>query len=211
MQELNLDEIIQCLCRVARILHDNPELALEELRAISKAVDKNIPYYDGHMERVTNYSLMIGRQLDLSDDDLVMLEAAALLHDFGKIGIDEELLLKTVKLTPDERAEIQQHVIKGYYILAGFEEFAGILTGVRHHHEYMDGSGYPEGLVGENISLIGRIIAIADSYDAMTSERPYRKAKTKEYAINELKKKAGIQFDPKLVDVFIRAIDIGNA
>ena len=158
------------------------------------------------MQRVTEYALLIGVKLGLPDKDLVMLEAAGLLHDFGKIGIDEELLLKTDILNADDRAEIRLHVIKGYHILSGFEEFREILIGIRHHHEYWDGSGYPEGLSGENISLIGRIIAIADSYDAMTSERPYRKAKTKEYALDELRKNAGIQFDPKLVKIFISII-----
>jgi HD-GYP domain-containing protein (c-di-GMP phosphodiesterase class II) len=207
MPKLNLDEIIKCLSQVAGILHDHPERALKELRVISKKVDDQIPYYDGHMLRVTEYSVLIGRKLGLSDNDLIKLEAAGLLHDFGKIGIDEELLLKTGKLTPEERAEIQHHVIKGYYILSGFEEFGEILTGIRHHHEYWDGSGYPGGLAGENISLIGRIIALADSYDAMTSERPYRKAKTKEYAIDELKRNAGKQFDPKLVEIFVEELN----
>jgi len=206
MHKLNLDEIIKCLSLVASILHDQPEKALQELRIISKKVDDQVPYYDGHMQRVTEYSLLIGRKLGLPDDDLMKLEAAGLLHDFGKIGIDEELLLKTGKLTPEERAEIQNHVIKGVHILMGFEEFNEIVDGIRHHQEYWDGSGYPEGLTGENISLIGRIIAIADSYDAMTSERPYRKAKTKEYAINELKKNIGKQFDPKLVEIFIKEL-----
>jgi HD-GYP domain-containing protein (c-di-GMP phosphodiesterase class II) len=206
MPKLNLDEIIKCLSQVAGILHDQPEKALKDLRIISKKVDDQIPYYDGHMQRVTEYSVHIGRKLGLSDDDLVTLEVAGLLHDFGKIGIDEGLLLKTGKLTSEERAEIQQHVIKGYYILSGFEEFGEILTGIRHHHEYWDGSGYPGGLASESISLIGRIIAIADSFDAMTSERPYRKAKTKECAVNELKSNIGKQFDPKLVEIFIEIL-----
>jgi HD-GYP domain-containing protein (c-di-GMP phosphodiesterase class II) len=202
-QTINLDEIIKCLSQIARILHNQPKKALAELRKISQTVDNQIPYYDGHMQRVTEYSLDIGRELGLSDGDLVTLEAAGLLHDFGKIAIDEVLLLKPVKLSPAERAEIQQHVIKGYYILSGFEEFGEILIGIRHHHEFWDGSGYPEGLTGDSISLIGRILTIADSYDAMTSERPYRKAKTRDYAIIELLDKAGIQFDPDLVEIFL--------
>jgi len=203
MPKLNLDEIIKCLSQVAGILHDHPEKALRELRVISKKVDDQIPYYDGHMQRVTEYSLLIGRKLGLSEDDLITLEAAGLLHDIGKIGVDEQILLKIGKLTPEERSEIQNHVIRGFYILLGFEELNDILTGIRHHHEYWDGSGYPGGLAGVSISSIGRIIAIADSYDAMTSERPYRKAKTKEYAVNELRNKVNVQFDPRLVEIFI--------
>jgi len=188
-------------------MRDQPDQALNELREISRTVDDQIPYYDGHMQRVTEYALLIGVKLGLPDRDLVMLEAAGLLHDFGKIGIDEELLLKIDKLTANEREEIRLHVIKGFHILSGFEEFGEILIGIRHHHENWDGSGYPEGLSGENISLIGRIIAIADSYDAMTSARPYRKVKTKMYALNELRKNAGIQFDPELVEIFISIVN----
>ncbi len=205
--KLNLDEIIQCLGQIAKILHEHPDKALVEIREISKKIDDQIPYYDGHMQRVTEYSLMIGRELELTSSELVMLEAAGLLHDFGKICIDENLLLKTGKLTDEERREIRHHVIKGFYILSGFEELGEILIGIRHHHEYWNGSGYPEGLAGEGISWIGRIIAIADSYDAMMSERPYRKAKTKEFAINELKINAGIQFDPELVEIFVSIVN----
>ncbi len=189
------------------IIHKHPDKALVEIRGISKKIDDQIPYYDGHMQRVTEYSLMIGRELGLTGCDLVMLEAAGLLHDFGKICIDENLLLKTGKLTDEERREIRHHVIKGFYILSGFEELGEILIGIRHHHEYWNGSGYPEGLAGESISWIGRIIAIADSFDAMTSERPYRKAKSKLYALGELERNAGIQFDPKLVEVFLSILD----
>lgn len=205
--KLKLDEIISCLSQIAGILREHPEKALAKLREISKKVDDQVPYYDGHMQRVTEYSVMIGRRLGLTDNELLMLEAAGLLHDFGKIAIGENLLLKVGKLTAEERFEIQHHVIKGYHILSGFEAFGEILIGIRHHHEYWDGTGYPEGLAGESISWIGRIIAIADSYDAMTSERPYRRAKTREYAIDELKKNAGIQFDPQLVEVFLSIVD----
>jgi len=203
MEKCDLNDIIECLTRTAKILRNQPDQALKELHQISRQIDLQVPYRDGHMQRVCFYALKIGKHMDLTETELVILEAAALLHDFGKIGINEAILVKLKPLTGEERIEIQKHVLRGYYILQGFSELAPILDGIRHHHEQFDGSGYPEQLAGENISLHGRIIALADAYDAITSKRPYRNAKTKEYAINELKKNSGKQFDPKLVEVFV--------
>lgn len=210
MENIDLDEIISCLRKIAKILHDKPKVALRGLREISARVDSQVPYRDGHNQRVSRYSLQLGKQLELSEKEMVILETAALLHDFGKICIDEKILVKPSSLTKREKAEIQQHAIKGYYILAGFAEFENALDGVRTHHERYDGLGYPEGLCEENIPFIGRIIAVADAYDAMTSERPYRGAKTKDQAAEELKTCSGSQFDPIVVDAFINILDIGT-
>jgi HD-GYP domain-containing protein (c-di-GMP phosphodiesterase class II) len=209
MEDINLDEIIDCLSKIAEILHDKPKEALRELREISARVDSQVPYRDGHNQRVSRYSLQLGKQLELNEKEMVILETAALLHDFGKICIDEKILIKPSSLTDREKTEIQQHAIKGYYILAGFAEFEDALDGVRTHHERFDGRGYPEGLMKKNIPLIGRIIAVADAYDAMTSKRPYREARTKEQAVEELKKCSGSQFDPIVVDAFINVLNIG--
>ncbi len=179
---------------------------MQELRNIAEKIDKQIPYYDGHIIRVTEYSVMIGRRLGLPEPDMVTLETAALLHDFGKIGVDEELLLLPCKLNGKQRIEIENHVMRGYYILLGFEELQKSLDGVKNHHERYNGTGYPKGAAGDRISLFGRIIAVADAYDAMTSKRPYRKAKTKEQAIAELKRCSGTEFDPEIVDVFLQAL-----
>jgi HD-GYP domain-containing protein (c-di-GMP phosphodiesterase class II) len=206
MADLHLDEIIKCLGKVAKILHNKPKEALQELRDISSLIDNQVPYRDGHNKRVSEYSLKIGKQLGLTDKEMVILETAALLHDFGKIGVDEEILLKPGPLTKSEKIEIEKHVLRGYYILSGFAELEEALEGVRSHHEHYNGSGYPERLLGDNIPLLGRILAVADAYDAMTSERPYRKAKTKEQAIEELKKFSGTQFDPEVVEVFIKIL-----
>jgi HD-GYP domain-containing protein (c-di-GMP phosphodiesterase class II) len=210
MESVNIDEIIDCLGKIAAILHDKPAQALKQLRYISARVDSQVPYRDGHNQRVSNYALKLGQELDLSDRDMVTLETAALLHDFGKICIDERILIKPSSLSDREKAEIQQHAIKGYYILAGFAEFEEALDGVRTHHEHYNGLGYPQGLIKENIPLIGRIIAIADAYDAMTSKRPYRKEKTKDQAIQELKACSNEQFDPLLVDAFVRCMEDKN-
>jgi HD-GYP domain-containing protein (c-di-GMP phosphodiesterase class II) len=206
MVDLDIDEIIKCLSQVAKILHERPEHALKELRNISSLVDKQVPYRDGHTQRVCKYSLRIGKQLGLTDKEMVILETAALLHDFGKIGVDEKILLKPTSLTESEKIEIEKHVLRGYYILSGFAELEEALKGVRSHHEHYNGSGYPERLLGDNTPLLGRILAVADAYDAMTSERPYRKARTKEQAVEELMKFSGKQFDPEIVEVFIKIL-----
>ncbi len=203
MDQFGLNNIIECLTRTAGILRNQPEQALKELRQISRRIDHQVPYRDGHMQRVCVYALRIGKSLNMSDSELVILETAALLHDFGKIGIAEEILVKPEPLTDEERSEIQKHVMRGYYILQGFPELTPILDGIRHHHEQYDGSGYPDGLAGESISIYGRIIALVDAYDAMTSKRPYRMIKTRADAIAEIKQCAGRQFDPRLVDLFI--------
>jgi HD-GYP domain-containing protein (c-di-GMP phosphodiesterase class II) len=200
---LHLDEIIKCLGKIAQILHDKPHDALKELRDISTSIDSQIPYRDGHTLRVNEYSLQIGKKLGFSEKQMVNLEAAALLHDFGKIGIDESILLKPAALTKAERLEVELHVLRGYYILQGFAELADSLEGVKSHHEHYDGSGYPDGLSKQHIPLLGRIIAVADAFDAMTSERPYRKARSRDDAIRELKKYSDKQFDPEIISIFI--------
>jgi HD-GYP domain-containing protein (c-di-GMP phosphodiesterase class II) len=204
MQDLDLNEIIKCLGQIVKILHHNPGDALRELRGISLYVDSQIPYRDGHALRVTDYSLKIGYYLNLDYNAMVILETAALLHDYGKIGIDEVILLKPGKLTPAERKEIEMHAVRGYHILAGFPELTDAMGGIKSHHEKYDGSGYPEGLSGERIPHIARIIIVADSYDAMTSARPYRIARTQAEAILELRRCSGTEFDPKIVEAFIK-------
>jgi len=205
-KKIDLEEIIRCLGIVALTLKENPKQALRDLRKIGEKIDHYIPYRDGHIIRVTEYALAIANELGFTEEEKVVLEVAALLHDFGKIGIDEDILLKPNKLTPQEKEEIDMHVMRGYYMLAGFSELGEAISGIKSHHEHFNGTGYPEGLVRGEIPLFARIIAVADAYDAMTSKRPYRDALTKEAAIKELKANAGTQFDPTIVRIFVKYI-----
>jgi HD-GYP domain-containing protein (c-di-GMP phosphodiesterase class II) len=209
-KKINLDDIIRCLSIVASTLQENPREALKDLRKIGAEIDSKVPYRDGHSLRVTDYSLEIADILGFNEEEKVVLEVAALLHDFGKIGIDEQILMQPRKLTEQEKNEISLHVMRGYYMLAGFGELIEALQGIKTHHEYYDGSGYPEGLIKGEIPLIGRIIAVTDAYDAMTSERPYRKALSQHEAITELRRNAGHQFDPAIVKVFIKCLKQKN-
>lgn len=209
--KINLNDIIKCLSTVAETLKEDPKRALEDLRKIGAEIDSKVPYRDGHNLRVTDYCLAIADALGFSANEKVTLEVAALLHDFGKIGINEDILLKPRTLNEQEKREISLHVMRGYYMLAGFNELIEALRGVRTHHEFYDGSGYPEGLMHEEIPLMGRIIAVADAFDAMTSERPYRRAKRVEEAIAELQRCSGSQFDPIVVEVFIQYLNAKKA
>ncbi len=206
MEKPYLDVLIACLKEIVKALKNEPEKALVELREIGKTLDSIVPYRDGHSERVAKYAVMMGRAMGFSKEQLVIVEASALLHDLGKVGIDETILLKPLPLTSEEKTEIDKHVLRGYHILSGFTDIPEILDGVKSHHECYDGSGYPEGLDNGRIPVIGRILAVADAYDAMTHDRPYRKARTKQDAIAELKRLSGIQFDKQIVDVFVRIL-----
>lgn len=159
-----------------------------------------------HSLRLIETTLKVGYALDLSPIEMVDLELSARLHDIGKIAIDEKILKKPEKLTKEEFDEIKQHSEAGYRILMSTENLNNIACYILHHHEKWDGSGYPKGLMGNSIPLFSRIIAIADAYDAMTHDRPYRRGLTKTEAITELQDKSGSQFDPHLVSIFIAVL-----
>ena len=159
-----------------------------------------------HTDRVAQYAYKIGKELDFSISDLDELYLVANFHDIGKIGINEDILLKPSKLTSEEFEIMKTHCEKGYRIINALGELENVAKCVLTHHEKYDGTGYPLGLSKEDIPLISRIISVADSYDVMTTERPYKKAMSKTEAIAELKRCSNTQFDPKIVELFINKV-----
>ncbi len=182
------------------------ELSTGAIRALADALDAKCDYTAGHSLRVSRVAVMIGRALQLPDDHLKDIELAGILHDIGKIGVPESILWKPSKLTEEEREIMSKHPVKSAQIIGELRGLARTREYVLHHHEYWDGGGYPDGLTGENIPLGARIILVSDAYDAMTTDRPYRKAVGHEAAINELRRQRGIQFDPQIVDTLLSLV-----
>ena len=179
---------------------------IDTLGALTTAIDAKDSYTHGHSKRVTEFSVLLGQEIGLEKADLENLKIAAVLHDIGKIGIPETILNKPGRLTDEEFEVIKSHPELGTRILAPVEFLAPIIPTIRHHHERLDGRGYPLGLAGDKIPRSSRIIAIADTYDAMTSDRPYRKAMDLEVACAEIIRCKGTQFDPDLADAFVRML-----
>jgi response regulator RpfG family c-di-GMP phosphodiesterase len=190
-----------------QILHDLSELFYKTIKSIAHALDAKDKYTHGHSMRVTLYSLALAKRLNLSNLLLEEIETTGLLHDIGKIAIPEKILLKPGKLTPEEYEIIKTHPELGEKLVEGIEKLKLISNWLKYHHERYDGQGYPEGLAGENIPISSRIIAIADTYDAMTSTRSYRAALSHEEAIDEIMCCSGSQFDPNLAEIFIQISD----
>lgn len=177
------------------------------IESLRLAVDAKDSYTAGHSDRVAYYARLIGEELRLSEEDLQTLYEGALFHDIGKIGIPDSVLKKNGPLSDDEYDDIKTHPSIGAHILMPAKIFNNLLPIVNFHHERFDGKGYPSKLVGENIPLMARIVSVADAFDAMTSDRSYRPRFTLIKALQELKKGKGSQFDPKIVDAFIKAFD----
>jgi putative nucleotidyltransferase with HDIG domain len=178
----------------------------ETIQGLVTALEAKDRYTSGHTKRVTEYAIMTARGLDFNREDTEKIRRAALLHDIGKIGVHMEALNKVEKLSAKEYEAFKQHPRQSRLILEPIQFLRDIIPIVEAHHERWDGQGYPNGLKGEDIPLGARILAIADSFDAMTSDRPYRKALSRQMAVKELREKAGSQFDPDLVEVFIREL-----
>jgi len=194
----------------ASLYKELDELFLSSIRAIVEAVDAKDPYTHGHSARVVKYSLMIGEALDFDKERLKKLEISAILHDVGKIGIPDRILGKQGKLTLEEYNYMKRHPELGSSIIEPIAELKELIPNILHHHERYDGEGYPKRLRGRKIPLFARIICIADSFDAMTTDRPYRKRKTVKTAMHELTDNSGTQFDTKLVSVFLKEVQ-GNS
>lgn len=179
-------------------------LYMDTVSALTEAIDTRDHYTKKHSEHVTGYVIGIANELGLDEERIKNLSDAAKLHDIGKIGVHDYILMKPAKLTPEEWAEIKLHSMKGVKILEPLTFLEGTTNIIKHHHERFDGKGYPDGIKREDIPLEARMMAVADAFDAMVSERPYRKALTLEEAKKELIDNKDTQFDPKVVDAFLK-------
>jgi putative nucleotidyltransferase with HDIG domain/PAS domain S-box-containing protein len=177
------------------------------IHAFANAIDAKSHWTRGHSERVTEYCVEIAKEMGLSKADTDNLKTAALLHDIGKIGTYDEILDKPEKLTPVEYELVKKHPGKGIDILQPIKKMEDVLPIIIRHHEQVDGGGYPDGLKDGEIPLAARILSAADSYDSMIAERPYRPSLGKEYAVGELKRRSGTQFDPGVVKAFLRVLE----
>lgn len=187
----------------AKLINDLERSYYEMIKALAQAMEARDPYTRGHIDRVQHYSELLAVSLKLSKKKIEIISQAAILHDVGKIGTRDNILLKPGDLTQDERVEMNQHVLHSVAILKDISSINNeVLDIVLHHHEKYDGHGYPHGLAGNNIPLGARIIAVADTYDAMITDRPYRKAFTLEEAIEKMSKASGTQFDPQVFEAF---------
>lgn len=191
----------------ARLYEMNQETFYQTITALAQALEMRDPYTLGHSKRVTYYAVRVAERMGFPAHQIEVLRQAGLLHDIGKIGVRDSVLLKPGRLTSAERAAINRHPDIGDSILNPVESLHEALDVIRVHHEYWDGSGYPNGLRGEDIPPLGRVVAVADAYDAMTSRRPYREAMPIEDAIAEIRRLSGVQFDPAVVDAFLDVID----
>ncbi len=186
------------------LLNDLRELFFTTIKAISNALDAKDTYTHGHSHRVTMYSLILAKEMDFDEEQLEEIETAGLLHDIGKIGIPEDILCKPGRLTEEEYTIIKGHAPGGKKILNTIPGLRTISLWVSCHHERWDGRGYPAGMKEEEIPLPARILAVADTYDAMTSNRSYRKGLPHEVAVEEIKNCAGTQFDPSIIEIFLK-------
>lgn len=179
-------------------------------QSLIRVMEARDPYTKGHSDRVAEYSEKIAQKMGFPKDRIELLKESALLHDIGKLGIQEAILNKLEVFTEEEKNIIQKHPAIGEDILKPVSPDKEMLAVVRGHHERYDGKGYPDGLSGDNIDILAAIVAVADSYDAMTSHRPYRKNLTTDEAIAQLKNNSGLQFNPKIVDVFVKVLKEGG-
>jgi HD-GYP domain-containing protein (c-di-GMP phosphodiesterase class II) len=188
----------------AQMIEQQRDQFIETVTTLARTVEMRDQYTGDHTRRVTDYALMLAEELNLSNNEKYQIQIGTPLHDIGKIGIDDAILRKPGKLTADEFEFMKTHTVKGAVMLDAMKHLVPMIPIVRHHHERWDGTGYPDHLHDEQIPLIARIVSIADAFDAMTSNRPYRPAFSAEHAFLELIAKAGTHFDPNCVDAFMR-------
>jgi putative nucleotidyltransferase with HDIG domain len=203
----DIEEFIEKLKEAAE---ENRELFIGSIRMLAAAIDEKDPYTRGHSGRVAKYSTLIGQELGLSTEELDKLRISALLHDVGKIGVEDRVLKKPGALTPEEFTLMKQHTVKGANIMRPVSQLKEVLPGIELHHEHIDGRGYPYGLSGSQIPLMARIIGVADTLDAMTTNRPYQTAMDLDYAMERIRALAGTKFDPVVVNALESAVGHGK-
>ncbi len=191
----------------AQLLRRQRDLFLNTITLLAQAVELRDEYTGGHTLRVTSYASLLAEQLQLPPDDMEVIRIGTPLHDIGKIGIDDAILRKPDRLTPAEFEAMKLHTVKGDEILASCADLRAVRPIARSHHERWDGKGYPDGLAGDSISPLARIVAVADAFDAMTSDRPYRKGLSAETAFAEVQRQGGLQFDPRCAAAFVAIRD----
>jgi HD-GYP domain-containing protein (c-di-GMP phosphodiesterase class II)/pSer/pThr/pTyr-binding forkhead associated (FHA) protein len=189
---------------VGNFLEKERDLFIHMLTALAQAVELRDDYTGGHTQRVTDYALLIAEELRMSPQERHLLQVGTPLHDIGKIGINDSILRKNSRLTEEEFGYMKSHTWKGAAIIEIIPHLRPILPIIRHHHEHWDGTGYPDGLAGSQISPLGRVVAVADAFDAMTTDRPYRPGIPSAAAFEEIRRKAGTQFDPDCAHAFLR-------
>jgi putative nucleotidyltransferase with HDIG domain len=203
----DLEHFVEDLKRAAE---ENRQLFLSSIQMLAGAVDEKDPYTRGHSDRVTKYSVMISKELGMSSEEVEKIRIAAQLHDVGKIGIEDRILKKPGALTPEEYEVMKSHTVRGANILRSVEQLREMIPGIELHHESMDGKGYPYGLKGTDIPLSARIIAVADTFDAMTTNRPYQSAHEPEYAVKIINTLSRNRLDPKVVAALTRIFERGE-
>jgi len=203
----NIEALVR---RLRQALRQNQELFLETIRTLAAAIDAKDPYTRGHSERVSSYSMAIAKHLGLGSDEVFRVRIAAILHDVGKLGIRENILNKPGGLTEAEFSIMRRHPEIGAQIMAPIRALKDIIPGIRNHHETWDGRGYPDGLTAEDIPLVARIIGVADTFDAMTTNRPYQKALTLEFVLEKIREMSGTRFAPPVVDALLAAVAAGD-
>jgi HD-GYP domain-containing protein (c-di-GMP phosphodiesterase class II) len=204
------DELERFVADLKRAAEENRELFMGSIQMLAGAVDEKDPYTRGHSDRVTRYSLLVAKEMGLSPEFMETLRISAQLHDVGKIGIEDHILKKPGALTEEEFEVMKTHTTKGANILRPVTQLAEMLPGIELHHEALDGRGYPYGLQGDQVPMLARVIAVADTFDALTTNRPYQHAHTPEQALQIIKNLAGKRLDPEAVEALLAVYERGE-
>ena len=205
-------KLMRAIASSAAVAIENAQLfrdTINTLVSLARAIEARDPYTQGHSERVTAYAAALGQQMGIDEEELTLIKKLGPMHDIGKVGVGDGLVMKPGPRTYSERLEMQRHPVIGETIIRPIKLLQPGMYLVRHHHERIDGKGYPDGIGGDEIPTVVRIVSLADAYDAMTSKRPYRDALSTKEAVAELRRHAGTQFDPDMVEEFIKLIKRG--